>query len=150
MRVYLALEGQKRMIEGYKKYSIQKGGNVYYENSLIFDEAIYDYDFADKVLNKEFNIYLEYTNNIREFNFFVKQYHDARLNDVEKKYEITRNASVAAIEKINTEKLSLIINKIGKSLGKERAKLEVEGEVVFRKVGIKKKYHDNPNHPTDI
>ena len=100
MRVYLALEGQKRMIEGYKKYSIQKGGNVYYENSVIFDEAIYDYDFADKVLNKEFNIYLEYTNNIREFNFFVKQYHDARLNDVEKNMKLRETLQLLQLRKL--------------------------------------------------
>ncbi len=122
MIAYQELMSHKVMIEAYKKISELEDKNVYYNNGVVFDKTIYDYNLANKVLGKDFNIYSKYIIDIKRFELFIEKYLNARLYGKEDK--IAGYSSISVLEHINIDELDLIIEKIGKSLGKDRSKFD--------------------------
>lgn len=135
MLVYQELISHKRKICRVKTIIERDRRITHITTKLTLDKAIYDSDFAFNVLGKDISVYLKHIDKVRGFDLCVDKFLEAKVNKWEKEARTQGFFAIESIKSFDTDELSLIINKIGKSLGKDELYF---GETTQKPESVKK------------
>jgi len=127
MRAYLELRRQKNQIEGMKFVLEATNTAISCTSKLVCNNIVYDFDFAEKILDSDFATYLEYIEKADGFDNCVEKLATIKTHGSQEGSTQTF-FQTAIVKEFDVGKLDLIISKIRKSLGKNKLLMNKELE----------------------